>query len=64
MIDGTGNQEFQADVGVANGRIVQIARHIEQKAVHTIDAQGLCVLPGFVDSHEDSDRPLLINLFQ
>jgi N-acyl-D-amino-acid deacylase len=61
VIDGTGNQEFQADVGVANGRIAIIARHIEQKAVHTIDAQGLYVSPGFIDPHTHSDGSLLIN---
>ena len=61
VIDGTGNKEFKADVGVENGRVMIISSHIEEKAVRVIDAQGLCVSPGFIDSHAHSDGSLLIN---
>jgi len=61
IIDGTGNKAFQADVGIANGRIAIIASHNVQKAVRTIDAQSLCVSPGFIDPHTHSDGSLLVN---
>ncbi len=61
IIDGTGKPAYQADVGVANGRIAMIAHHIEQNAARTIDARELCVSPGFIDPHTHSDGPLLVN---
>jgi N-acyl-D-amino-acid deacylase len=59
IVDGTGAPSFQADVGIADGRIVVLARDLDQEASRTIDARGLCVAPGFVDPHSHSDYPLL-----
>lgn len=63
VIDGTGQKAFQADVGVAEGRIAVISQHVGLKAVHSIDAQGLHVAPGFIDPHAHSDYPLLVNRY-
>ena len=40
---------FRADVGVADGRIVAIGYDL--RGTRTIDAQGLLVMPGGIDSH-------------
>ncbi|MEM8935876.1 MAG: amidohydrolase family protein, partial [Pseudomonadota bacterium] len=47
------NVGFEADVGIADDRIVFIgdARHDNTKAKRTIDATGMIVAPGFIDPH-------------
>lgn len=61
VVDGTGKPAFQADVGVAAGRIVAVSPGIEQDAERIIQAQGLHVAPGFIDPHTHSDLTLLAN---
>ena len=45
----TGTDTFRADVGINAGRIAALAERLEGSS--TIDAGGLLVLPGGVDSH-------------
>ena len=56
-MDGTGAARYQADVGVANGRIVTIdpTRKLSESAPHIIDATDLIVAPGFIDPHTHYD---------
>src|SRR3984957_12128237 len=54
VIDGSGDEPFVADVGVAGDRIVSVGR-IKQRCGHEIDAAGLLVTPGFVDIHTHYD---------
>lgn len=61
LIDGAGNPWFNADLGVSNGKIVEINGQINAKAERIIDARGLVVSPGFIDIHTHSDLALLIN---
>jgi N-acyl-D-amino-acid deacylase len=53
LVDGTGKSVRKADVGIRGDRIVFIgdARKAHLEATRTIDAKGLIVAPGFIDSH-------------
>jgi len=46
----TASDEFRGDIGIRDGRIVALADRIEG-AAREIDASGLLVLPGGIDSH-------------
>ncbi len=46
------------DVGVRDGRIVEVAPHLEGEAAREIDATGRLVTPPFVDSHFHLDSTL------
>ncbi|HEY5928639.1 MAG TPA: amidohydrolase family protein, partial [Kofleriaceae bacterium] len=54
IVDGTGRAAFTADVGIAEGRIVELGDRLGP-ARRTIDAAGAHVLPGFVDIHTHYD---------
>jgi N-acyl-D-aspartate/D-glutamate deacylase len=54
VIDGSGRARFQADVGIAGGKITEVGR-IRDGAKRTIDAYGLIVAPGFIDGHTHMD---------
>ncbi len=54
VVDGTGGQPFEADVGVKDGRIAAIGR-IQGAGAEEIDARGQLVTPGFVDVHTHYD---------
>ena len=53
-MDGTGAPARRADVGVRNGRIVALG-NVREDAVRTVDAGGLCLMPGIVDVHTHYD---------
>jgi len=59
VIDGTRAPRFTADVGVRNGRIAAIGPLAGHAAHDTLDATGLVVAPGFIDSHTHDDSVLL-----
>jgi N-acyl-D-aspartate/D-glutamate deacylase len=54
VVDGSGFSRFHADVGVTDGRIVEIGR-IRGAARTTIDAEGRFVAPGIIDLHTHYD---------
>lgn len=53
VIDGTGRAGFQADVSVEGGRVVAVGEGLA--AGREIDAAGLALCPGFVDTHSHDD---------
>ncbi|WP_323118616.1 N-acyl-D-amino-acid deacylase family protein [Burkholderia alba] len=59
LIDGTGAARFDADLGVTGERIAAIGDLGEATATRTIDASGLVVAPGFIDSHTHDDAFVL-----
>lgn len=61
VYDGTGAPWTMADVGVIGGRIAAIGDLRGARAIKTIDAEGLCVSPGFIDIHSHSDLAVLVN---
>ena len=58
VVDGTGSDEYTADVEVRAGRISRIGR-IAEEALQQIDADGLVLTPGFVDIHTHYDAQLM-----
>lgn len=58
IIDGTGSPYYRSDIGIKDGKIAKIAKNLTE-AEKIIDAKGLTVTPGFIDSHSHSDSSLL-----
>ena len=58
VVDGSGGAPFVADVGVKDGKIVEVGK-IAWRADQEIDAAGLLVTPGFVDIHTHYDAQAL-----
>jgi N-acyl-D-aspartate/D-glutamate deacylase len=59
VVDGTGAEPFRGDVAVAGGRIVAVAPAFAPRdAARTIDAAGLALMPGIVDSHTHFDAQI------
>lgn len=52
VVDPDGDTTYPADVGIAGGKVVAISRQRGQlKGEETVDATGMLVTPGLVDSH-------------
>ncbi len=54
VVDGTGAPSYTADVGVRDGRIVEIGT-VREPADQVLDADGALVTPGWVDVHTHYD---------
>ncbi len=52
----TASDTIRCDVGIKDGRIALLAGNITE-ATRTIDASGLLVMPGGIDSHVHLDQP-------
>lgn len=57
IFDGLGAAPVEADIGISNGRVIEIGRAIAAGRFE-IDARGLAVSPGFVDIHSHGDGTL------
>ena len=58
VLDGSGAEGFLADVAVEKGKIVAIG-HDLGAARQVLDAKGLVVTPGFIDSHSHADSAII-----
>ena len=59
VIDGSGAPGYGADVGIADGRIVEIGKIPASGSAVDVDADGLVVTPGFVDAHTHMDAQVM-----
>src|ERR1700735_1598332 len=50
IVDGSGGPSFRGDVGVKDGKIVEIGK-LSGPATRTVGPEGLAVAPGFIDNH-------------
>ena len=57
IIDGAGNPWYHGDVAVSGGVITAVGE-VRESAAAVIDAQGMCVCPGFIDMHSHPDLTL------
>ena len=58
VVDGTGVEPVRGDVAVHDGRIVGIGPGLAVRARRTVDAAGLALMPGIVDSHTHFDAQI------
>lgn len=54
VVDGTGCEPCTADIGIRDGKIVEVGR-LSEAARRTHDADGAHVMPGFIDIHTHYD---------
>lgn len=62
IADGSGNKGYTGDILICDERIEKIANEIcEENVDKTINAEGLVIAPGFIDTHSHSDLKILEN---
>lgn len=59
VADGTGKPRFNADIAIVKDRIALVGDSTGWTADAVIDASGLVVTPGFIDTHTHDDRLML-----
>jgi len=61
IVDGTGSPWFDGDVAIVGEKIARVGKVDPSDADEIIDADGLIVSPGFIDTHSHSDFSLWAN---
>jgi len=61
IVDGTGSNGVKGSLAIENDKIVAMGQVQEEGFDRVINAQGLVVAPGFIDTHSHSDLQLLID---
>lgn len=61
VLDGTGKEEFVADVGITGDTITDLGKLERAQAQRTLDGKGLHVAPGFIDAHTHSEYLYPVN---
>jgi N-acyl-D-aspartate/D-glutamate deacylase len=54
IVDGSGNDAYEADLAISDGKIAAIGKNLP-KGAEEIDARGKLVTPGFIDVHTHYD---------
>ena len=58
VLDGTGAEPDEADVGIVGDTIAAVGDLSQYRAERTVDASGRHVAPGFIDMHTHAERGL------
>jgi len=58
LFDGSGNDPMICDIAIANGKIAAIGPSLNLAAANEIDAKGLALMPGIIDSHTHFDAQI------
>src|ERR1700739_3326017 len=58
VFDGSGAEPGITDVAVERGKIGAIGRHLSGAAARVVDADGLALMPGIIDSHTHFDAQI------
>jgi N-acyl-D-aspartate/D-glutamate deacylase len=59
VFDGTGSAGFKADIGIQGGAIAAVGQIGAASGKRVISAQGLYVVPGFIDIHTHGDSGII-----
>jgi N-acyl-D-amino-acid deacylase len=59
VLDGSGSDAQLVDVALHNGRIAAIGASPHCQAADVIEADGLCLAPGFIDVHTHDDTSVI-----
>jgi len=54
IVDGTGNPWFKGDIGISGDKIAYLGDLGDAAGKRELDATGLYVTPGFIDTHSHS----------
>jgi len=58
ILDGSGAEAFSGDVALSGGAIAAVGALSDAPAVHTLNARGRMLTPGFLDIHRHGDAAL------
>jgi len=58
VVDGSGGEPHLGDVAIDRGRVVAVGPRLAVDATRTIDADGLALMPGIIDSHTHFDAQI------
>ena len=61
VVDGSGAPGRRADVGVSGETIAAVGDLGRAEADHVVEAAGLVVAPGFIDTHTHAEGALLVD---
>jgi N-acyl-D-amino-acid deacylase len=58
VFDGSGTQPGVKDVAIQRGKISTTGKHLSESATQVVDADGLALMPGIIDSHTHFDAQI------
>ncbi len=58
VLDGSGTEPAVQDVAIQQGKIRAIGRRLSESATQVVDADGLALMPGIIDSHTHFDAQI------
>lgn len=61
IYDGTGSRPFRGDVLIGDGKILKVSRFIDETDCDIVDAAGLVLTPGFINTHSHSELEPFVN---